>query len=78
MCIRDSYKTAKSGTPKAGTEALRGFQRIVERSMHGPFMEEFVMSSRESHMMMRELPRMLEHITERYISTRKPASTRKR
>lgn len=74
----EAYRTAKSGTPKAATEALRGFQRIVNRSMHGPFMEEFMMSSKESRMMMHELPTILEHITERYISTRKPASSRKK
>jgi hypothetical protein len=70
----DAYKTAKSGTPKKAAEALRGFRRAVELTMHGPFMEEFMMSSKETHMMMRELPRILEHITERYISTRKPRS----
>ena len=74
----EAYRTAKSGTPKAATEALRGFQRIVERSMHGPFMEEFMMSSKESRMMMHELPALLEHITKRYISSRKPASSRKK
>ena len=74
----EAYRTAKSGTSKAAAEALRGFQRAVERTLHGPFMEEFMMSSKESRMMMHELPRILEHITERYISTRKPASSRKK
>jgi len=74
----EAYRTAKSGTSKAAVEALRGFQRVVERTLHGPFMEEFTMSSKESRMMMHELPGLLEHITERYISTRKPASSRKK
>lgn len=74
----EAYRTAKSGTSKAAAEALRGFQRAVEHTLHGPFMEEFMMSSKESRMMAHELPRILEHITERYISTRKPASSRKK
>ena len=74
----EAYRTAKSGTSKAAIEALRGFQRAVEGTLHGPFMEEFMLSSKDSRMMMHELPRLLEHITERYISRRKPASSRKK
>jgi hypothetical protein len=65
----DAYRTAKSGDVLAATEALKNFQRIVEHTLHGPFMEEFMMSSKESHIMMHELPRILEHTVDRYIST---------
>lgn len=52
---------------KKAKEALRSFQRAIEFTMHGPFMEEFMMNSKEIHMMMREVPRILEHTIEKYI-----------
>jgi len=73
----EAYRTTKSGNFKASVEALKGFHRLVEHTLHGPFMEEFMMSSKETHMMMDELPRILEHIIDRYISSRKPRSNDK-
>jgi len=73
----EAYRTTKMGNFKASEEALRQFRRLVEHTLHGPFMEEFMMSSKESHMMMHELPRMLEHVIERYISSRKKQSNEK-
>lgn len=73
----EAYRATKSGNFKASVEALKGFHRLVEHTLHGPFMEEFMMSSKETHMMMQELPRILEHIIDRYISSRKPPSNEK-
>jgi len=73
----EAYRATKSGDLEAAIEALKGFQRIVEHTLHGPFMEEFMMSSKESHIMMHELPRVLENTIERYISTKKPRSNDK-
>jgi hypothetical protein len=67
----EAYRTTKSGSFKESVDALKGFHRLVEHTLHGPFMEEFMMSSKETHMMMDELPRMLEHIIDRYLSSRK-------
>ncbi|MCK4829478.1 hypothetical protein KA005_77855 [bacterium] len=74
----EAYRTAKSSTPKVAAEALRGFQRAIERTSHGPFMEEFMISSKETYRMIHKLSRILEHIIERYISARKPPSSRKK
>ncbi len=67
----EAYRTTKLGNFRASVDALKGFHRLVEHTLHGPFMEEFMMSSKETHMMMHELPRMLEHIIDRYLSSRK-------
>jgi len=74
----EAYRTAKVGTHKEAKDALLGFQRVVDHTMRGPFMEEFAMSSKENHMMMRELPRFLENVTERYLMTRSPESIKRR
>lgn len=57
------YRASRSNRKAAVKEALSRFRRAVEFTMHGPFMEEFMMRSKEGHMMMREL----EHIMERLI-----------
>lgn len=67
----EAYRTTKLGNVKKSIDALKGFQRLVEHTLHGPFMEEFMMSSKETHMLMHEIPRMLEQIIDSYISSRK-------
>jgi hypothetical protein len=74
----EAYRTTKSGSFEDSIQALKGFQRTVEHTLHGPFMEEFMMSSKEGHMMMQELPHILERIIERYISARKSGPNRKK
>jgi len=60
----DVYRASLSNRKSAAKEALSRFRRAIEFTMHGPFMEEFLMRSREGHMMIRELEHMLEMIEE--------------
>jgi hypothetical protein len=64
----EAYKTAKSGNSKKAVDALVAFRRAFDFTMNGPMMEEFMMSSKETHMMVRELPRILDHLIERYMN----------
>jgi len=73
----EAYRTAKSGSFQQATEALREFRRAVDHTLHGPLGEEFIMSAKETHMMMHDLPRALERVIERYLAARKPVSNRK-
>lgn len=72
------YQTAKSGTKKATLESLKVFQSVAELTMHGPFGEELGAFSKESRMIMHELPFMIEHIIRRYLARRRPTSGRKK
>jgi len=54
-----------SDNRKSAAEALRRFRHALEFTIHGPFMEEFMMRSKEGHMMMRELERMMMRIEDR-------------
>lgn len=71
------YRTAKTGDPKAAERALIRFQRAAEFTTHTPFFEELVMSSKEMHMMLRELPMLIEKLVEGCVRRRKrPPSER--
>lgn len=63
----EAYRGLKSGDTKVAREAVRTLQRAAEFTMHGPMMEEFGPRDRESHMMLMELPRFIEHITRRFM-----------
>jgi hypothetical protein len=65
----DAYRAFRSGDPKYIDEAVSRFQNAVEFAMHGPFIEE-----KELHMMLRELPRVLEHTIQRARQIKSSAS----
>ncbi len=56
----DVYRTVKSGDADAIEHEVARLSRFSEMMMHGPFMEEFGLGGKESHMMLMEFPRMLE------------------
>lgn len=72
------YRKAISSSIKATREALLRFQRVAELTIHGPFAEELGMFSKESSMLMREMPMLIERLTEEYLETRRPSSSRKK
>lgn len=59
--IIEAYREMKDGDPKAAQRALERLRRVTKALGGGPFMEEFGGSSKEAHMMMMELPMMLDH-----------------
>ncbi len=61
----EAYRTAKNGNQEEAQEALRMFRDAAEFTMRGPFMDEFSISSKEMHMMMKEFPMVIEHYMHR-------------
>lgn len=59
------YRASRSNRKSAAKEALMRFHHAIKFTMHGPFMEEFMMRSKEGHMMIRELEHMMEMIVDR-------------
>lgn len=72
------YRAVKDGnleTIEHEMKRLRGLSNIMT---HGPIMEEFGFSSKESHMFAIEFPRMLEHMLIRTMNMKKTHLTAKR
>ncbi len=57
----EAYRACSSGKSRAAMEAVERLQRMAEFMIHGPMMEEFG-GSKEMHMMLRELPRMIDYM----------------
>jgi hypothetical protein len=56
----DAYRIAKTGSVDDAFEALQTFQRAVEMTMTGPFLEELGPMGKDMHMVMRELPMLID------------------
>ena len=63
----EAYRAAKSGSSIELKEALRVFRDASEMTFHGPFMKEMGLMSKDMHMMMRELPMVIDHYLHRYM-----------
>ena len=74
----ETYRAVKSGEPGAIENEMARLQRFSEFMFKGPFMEEFgMMQDKESHMFIREFPRMLRHMLERMQHEKKPHPRRR-
>jgi hypothetical protein len=54
------YRASRSNRKLGVREALSRFRQAVRFTMHGPFMEEFMMRFKDGHMMMMDLEGMVE------------------
>ena len=63
--VIELYRDIKNN-PLDAERAIHKFRRTMKMMDRGPFMEEFVGGSKETHMMVMELPHMLEHFLHRY------------
>lgn len=63
------YREIRSGDAKAAQRAVERLRRTTKMLRRGPFMEEFA-GSKEAHMMVMELPSMLDHLLHRFESRR--------
>ena len=64
--VIDAYREIRSGDPKAASIARHRLRRFTKGFRRGPMMEMFEPSSKEAHILMMELPMMLEHFLHRY------------
>lgn len=64
----DAYREIRDGDTKAAQKAIDRLRRVTRAMGHHPFMDEIIMGSRdkESHMLMMELPMMLDHFLHRF------------
>lgn len=69
----EAYREIRDGEPKGIKRTMERLRRMMKTFGRGPFGEEFLGSSREAHMVMMELPRMLEHVLHRFESRRQRA-----
>lgn len=66
----EAYRDVKDGDPRTAQKAIERLRRVIKYSARGPLMEEFGFSSKEAHMMMVELPMILDHFLHRYETRR--------
>jgi cell fate (sporulation/competence/biofilm development) regulator YmcA (YheA/YmcA/DUF963 family) len=66
------YRAVKSGDPAMIESEITRIRRLSEMVMHGPFIEEFGFMDKETHMWVREFPRMLERMLNRTLTAPKP------
>lgn len=71
------YRAAKSGDAEAVEQEMARLRRFSELTMRGPFMEEFGFGGKDSHILFREFPRMLEHVLMRTLEEKKPNRVRR-
>jgi hypothetical protein len=67
--IVEVYREMRGGDAKTAQRALDRLRRMIKMLNRGPFVEEFA-SNKESHMMLMELPRLLDHLLHRIESRR--------
>lgn len=66
ICM-DAYRAVKAGDREGVEREIMRLRRVSELTMHGPFVEFFEPRNRDDHMMVMELPRMLEHSLRRCL-----------
>lgn len=66
----EAYRRAKGGNLERAREALRTFRDAAEVTVRGPFMEEMGMGNKDTHMMLRELPMVIDHYMEIFMLRR--------
>jgi len=70
---KNLYDAMVDGNEKKTTAATRQLMRTLEIARHHPMMEEMMMSSKEIHIFLMELPHVLEHYVARFNSRRESA-----
>jgi hypothetical protein len=72
---QEAYHAIRSGDVETAEQEIRRIHHMAKMLVHGPFMEE--LGTKEMHMVMMELPRMLEHTLHRCIEIKKATKRRK-
>jgi hypothetical protein len=68
--IIEVYREVRDGDDKDAQRAIDRLRRVTRALGRGPFMEEFIGGSKEAHMMMMEMPMMLDHFLHRFETRR--------
>jgi hypothetical protein len=73
--IIEAYREVRDGDPKAAQKAIERLRRVTKALGRGPFLEEFGGASKEAHMMMMDLPMVLDHFLHRFEARRLKGSS---
>jgi TIR domain len=73
--ISEVYREVRDGDLKAAQRAIERLRRVTKSLGRGPFMEELAGSSKDAHMLMMELPMMLDHFLLRFETRRQRGAT---
>jgi hypothetical protein len=71
----EAYREMRLGDAKATQKALERLRRVIKVMGRGPFMDDFMHESKEMHMVMRELPMMLDHFLHRFELRLRPGES---
>jgi hypothetical protein len=71
------YRALKSGDREVVENEIARLKRFSETMMYGPFMDDFGMGDKETHMLLREFPRMLQHMLDRTLASRSHLSRKR-
>jgi len=66
--LLDTYHTMREGDPRSSEGALERLRFVTRRLMDSPLMADFSATSKDAHMMMRELPMLLDSYLHRFES----------
>lgn len=69
------YREIKNGGPIEQEKAIHRARRMMKMLGRGPFMEDLAGGSKETHMMMREVPMLLERLLHRTLPRSRPSDT---
>jgi hypothetical protein len=71
------YRAVKRGNPEAIEREIARLRHFSEVAMRGPYQEMFGIGEKDSFLLMREFPRILEHMLMRTLDLGKPHAQRK-
>jgi hypothetical protein len=63
----EAYRAAKTGSPDDAHETLRTFRDVLEFTLRGPFVEELGPMSKDLHVAIRELPKLVDRYIHRTL-----------
>jgi hypothetical protein len=64
----EAYRVAKSGKPESAEKALRTFRDAAEMTMRGQFIERMGFDTKETHLVLRELPMVIDRYMHSILS----------
>ncbi|SUS06828.1 conserved hypothetical protein [uncultured Defluviicoccus sp.] len=72
--VMEAYRQVRDGDERAAQRAIERLRRVTKAIERGPIREAFAGGSKEAHMMMMELPMMLDRFLHRFDSRRQRIS----
>jgi hypothetical protein len=66
--VLEAYRMAKGRNFESARDALQAFRDAAEATMRGPFRREMAFANEDAHMMMRELPMIINHYMEEVLA----------